>query len=113
MSEFLSATPTSECRNEEQSLVGTVGFAGAPEATRKTVMRTLLAIVLVLGVALSATAPADARRGARSANTKVYGYQARRGSSAECIRSRGADPGGDYRSYPCWAQWGFGPEKRR
>ena len=74
-------------------------------------MRTLLAITLALGAALAAD-PADARKGARSANTTVYGYKARnRGSAAECERARNADPAGNYAGYPCWAQWAFAPKR--
>lgn len=40
-------------------------------------MRLLLAVVLTLSAVLSANAPADAKKGARSAGAKVYGYQAR------------------------------------
>jgi hypothetical protein len=75
------------------------------------------AILLALAVTVASVAAADARPGGRKARPNSYGYSygyqppAGRGDSPECDRARDADPGGDYASYPCWAQWAFAPKR--
>jgi hypothetical protein len=64
-------------------------------------MRTLLAVIILVGGILAANSPADAAR-----NSKRYYHP--RGDSACELRGRHADPTGVYRGYPCWAREALG-----
>ncbi len=74
-------------------------------------MRLLLTITLGLSGVLAVADAVDAKKGSRSANTKVYGYQEpSRGTSVECDRANAVDPAGNYSQYPCWAARALSPK---
>jgi len=76
-------------------------------------MRTLLAIVIVLGGAFSLNSTADAaRKSKRSAKPSYYSVQQHRRLQERLVCEEGAqqaDPTGHYASYPCWAREAFAP----
>jgi Ni/Co efflux regulator RcnB len=71
-------------------------------------MRTLLAIVSVLGsvVASDATAQADRKRAAKPRDHAAQ-HHANPKANAECERARHEDPTGSFAAYPCWAREAF------
>jgi hypothetical protein len=75
-------------------------------------MRTLLAVLILVGSTCALQGPADAaaRKANRSAKTQ---YQTARPQSpreqAECERARHRDPAGQLAGYPCWAREALSP----
>jgi hypothetical protein len=71
-------------------------------------MRTLLAIVIVLGGVIAPDATADA---VRKRSTKQQGHATQPRPNAkeqvECARARHEDPTGSFAGYPCWARETF------
>jgi len=94
------------------------------------IMRLFLAALIALGAFAVVPDDADARKRARAPYAyrdygppppwayapppPRYGYRYReseQSDSMECIEARNLDPGGDYASYPCWAQRALAPKK--
>jgi hypothetical protein len=71
-------------------------------------MRTLLAIVIILGGTIGPDATADA---ARKRSTRQQGHAAQPRANAkeqvECADARHEDPTGSFAGYPCWARESF------
>ena len=74
-------------------------------------MRTLLAIAILAGGAVTMGQPADAaKQYRRSAERYYYSVPRYSREEVECERARHADPSGVYSRYPCWAQEAFSPK---
>jgi hypothetical protein len=71
-------------------------------------MRTLLAIVIILGaLASSAAAEAEPKRTAKARDHAVQQRSSPRQQVVECERARHEDPTGSFGNYPCWAREAF------
>ena len=71
-------------------------------------MRTLLAIVIVLGaLASSATAEAERKRTAKARDHSAQQRSSQREQVVECEKARHEDPTGSFGGYPCWAREAF------
>lgn len=72
----------------------------------------LVGLIASVGVA-AATIPVEAKKPMRHAKTahSVERHKVRDGDSSKCIEAQANDPGGNFASYPCWAQAAFGPRR--
>jgi hypothetical protein len=68
-----------------------------------------VAAVAALAAALLMPAVADAQSGKRRSAAEVARSVPVRAETAETIRANAADPSGNYRGYPDWARFAFGP----